>query len=132
MHTELMLRDRKAPGDIMECLVAGIFEILNSEGTREWSLGEVPFMQLLQDNKEKLTNIENLSASIGKRCRHVYDFEGLYRFKNKFVPEWRPVMLCTDTLPTPLMLMELSDAMGFTGLLIDESISLLRKWFIPV
>ncbi len=126
-----MLRYREAPGDIMECLIAAIFKILNSEGQKEWSLGEVPFKNLLQDTREALTSMENLSVSVATWCRHVYDFEGLYRFNNKFSPEWRPVMICTDNPQTPLMMMELSDAMGYTGLLIDESISLMRKWFIP-
>lgn len=132
VHTELMLRHREAPGDIMECLVAGIFEVLKSEGKREWSLGEVPFIHLAQHNSEELNFIENLSVSFAANCKHAYNFEGLYCFKNKFVPQWRPVMLCTNTTVTPLLLMELSEAMGFTGLLINESISQLKQWLVPI
>jgi len=127
VHTELMLRHRNAPGDIMECLVAGIFGILRDEGIREWSLSEVPFIMLMQSSREPLTQMEQLMVSIISRCRHAYDFEGLYRFKNKFEPIWRPVMLCTNTEPTPVMLMELASSMGFTNLLLHESFAFITQ-----
>ena len=132
IHTELMLRHRQAPGDIMESLVAGIFEILCHEKIGEWSLGEVPFMHLMQGNQDELNHMEKLTLSVAQWSRHAYNFEGLYRFKSKFAPQWRPVMLCTDTEPTPLMLAELSDAMGFTGLLINESLSRVTQWLMPI
>ncbi len=132
IHTELMLRHRQAPGDIMECLVAGIFEILSHDGIREWSLGEAPFMHLMQGNQVELNHLEKLMLSFAQWSRYAYNFEGLYRFKNKFAPQWRPVMLCTDTQPTPLMLAELSEAMGFTGLLINESLSRVTQWLMPI
>ena len=132
IHTELMLRHCQAPGDIMECLVAGIFEILSHEGIQEWSLGEAPFMHLMQGELGELSFIEKLTASAGAWSKYAYNFEGLYRFKNKFAPQWRPVMLCTDTQPTPLMLAELSEAMGFTGLLINESLSRVTQWLMPI
>jgi len=116
----------------MECLVAGIVEILSREGIREWSLGEAPFMLLMEHNKEELNFMEKLTVSAGAWSKYAYNFEGLYRFKNKFAPEWRPVMLCTDTQPTPLMLAELSEAMGFTGLLINESIARMTQWLMPI
>ncbi len=132
MHTELMLRHRNAPGDIMECLVAAIFELLRHEGMREWSLGEVPFIQLMQSSEEVLTPMEQLMVSLAHRCKHAYDFEGLYRFKNKFAPIWRPVMLCTNTTPTPLMLVELAFSMGFTNLLMHESfVHSLKPFYFP-
>jgi lysylphosphatidylglycerol synthetase-like protein (DUF2156 family) len=130
VHTELMLRHQNAPGDIMECLVAGIFEILKSEGIREWSLGEVPFMMLMQNPDEPLSQMEHLMVSIVSSWKHAYDFEGLYHFKNKFAPLWRPVMLCTNTNLSPLMLMELAVAMGFTDVLMHESFGLFKQWFI--
>lgn len=131
VHTELMLRHRLAPGDIMECLVAGIFEILKDEGICEWSLSEVPFMMLMQSSREPLTQMEQLMVSLVSRCRHAYDFEGLYRFKNKFEPIWRPVMLCTNTDPTPVMLMELAVSMGFTNLLMHESFAFIMQSIKP-
>jgi hypothetical protein len=128
LHTELMLRHQHAPADIMEALVAGIFEILKSEGFREWSLGEVPFIMVTQNQKERLTPIEQLMVSLAANWKHAYDFEGLYRFKNKFAPIWRPVMLCTNTKLSPVMLMELAIKMGFTDILINESFGLFNPW----
>ncbi|NTU59056.1 MAG: DUF2156 domain-containing protein [Chlorobiaceae bacterium] len=127
MHTELMLRRRNAPGDIMECLVAGIFETLRSENMGEWSLGEVPFMTLTQGSTDLLTPMEQLMVGIVSRCKHAYDFEGLYRFKNKFSPKWRPITLCVSEEPTTLLLTELAVAMGFAGLLVHESLDLLGQ-----
>ena len=132
LHTELMLRHRNAPGDIMECLVSGIFEILSHEKICEWSLGEAPFMHLIPGDHGELNHLENLTLSVAQWSRYAYNFEGLYRFKNKFTPEWRPVMLCTNTQLTPLILAELSEAMGFTGLLINESLSRVTRWLIPI
>lgn len=127
VHTELMLRHKQAPGDIMESLVAGIFEILKLEGIRECSLGEVPFKTLMQGEREALDEIELLMVSLAAQSRHAYDFEGLYRFKNKFVPQWRPVLLCSSIEPTPLLLAELAVSMGFAGLLMHESLGLLGR-----
>jgi glycosyltransferase 2 family protein len=128
LHMELMLRHQYAPGDIMECLVAGIFEILKSEGYREWSLGEVPFMMLTQNPEEPLTPMEQLMVSLVSNWKHAYDFEGLYRFKNKFAPLWRPVMLCTNTALSPVILTELAVAMGYTDVLMHESLGMFRQW----
>jgi phosphatidylglycerol lysyltransferase len=130
MHTELMLRHRHAPGDIMECLVSGIADILKNEGEMEWSLGEVPFL-MNQGPEEEISPLERLMVSLVAELRHAYDYEGLYRFKNKFAPRWRPVMLCSSQEPTPLMLAGLSFAMGFTTLLLHQSLLLFRQWFIP-
>jgi lysylphosphatidylglycerol synthetase-like protein (DUF2156 family) len=126
-HTELMLRHRNAPGDIMECLVAEIFEILRSEGIQEWSLGEVPFVFPDQAASEPLNPVEKLILTIASSCKYAYDYETLYRFKNKFSPVWRPVMLCTYNPPTTVLLAELAFAMGFTNLLAYESLMMTRK-----
>jgi len=131
LHTELMLRHRNAPGDIMECLVAGIFEVLEREGLKELSLGEVPFLLPMQPSEEPLNLMEQFMVSLAFCCKHAYDYEGLYRFKNKFDPEWRTVALCTNCTPSPLMLLELAMAMGFTDLLAHQSLDLLRQWITP-
>jgi phosphatidylglycerol lysyltransferase len=131
VHTELMLRHRNAPGDIMESLVAGIFETLRNEGVHEWSLGEVPFMMLTQSPENSLKPMEQLMVSLVSNCKHAYDFEGLYRFKNKFAPRWREVMICATAQPTPVILTELAFSMGFTDLLMHESFGYIRHLMIP-
>ncbi|NTV98717.1 MAG: DUF2156 domain-containing protein [Chlorobiaceae bacterium] len=131
MHTELMLRNKDAPGDIMESLVAGIFGILGSEGIQEWSLGEVPFVFPGEIMISPPDTTETLMLSLASCSRHAYDFRSLYRFKNKFAPVWRPVMLCADTVPSALMLGELAIAMGFSDLLLHQSVSSLKKLLLP-
>ena len=131
VHTEVMLKRHKASADIMEGLIAGIFEILRREGIKEWSLGEVPFKMLQQSSPLQLTPLERLMVSMASLWKHAYDFEGLYHFKNKFKPEWRPVILCGNKALSPLMLAELAVAMGFTDLMLHESASLLKEWFLP-
>lgn len=130
MHTELMLRHRQAPGDIMECLVAAIFDRLGGEGMREWSLGEAPFMMGM-DSGMPLTAIERFMVDAASRCRHAYDFDGLYRFKNKFAPLWRPVMLCSSAPATPLLLMELAIAAGYAELVAHASLGLFGQFIMP-
>ena len=117
-HAELLLRHRSAPGDIMECLVAAVGERLHGEGAREFSLGEVPFM-LDEAGGEAASPLESMMFAAASRCRHAYDYQGLYRFKNKFRPIWRPVRLCAGpgVRLTLLTLAELSLAMGFVELL---------------
>jgi phosphatidylglycerol lysyltransferase len=131
VHTELMLKHAEASSDIMEALIAGVFGVLRSEGVREWSLGEVPFFMLMQASHEQLSPLERLMAAMASLWKHAYDFEGLYRFKNKFDPVWRPVMLCAKPAVTPILLADLARSMRFIDLLIHESMSLLTSWPFP-
>ncbi len=131
VHTEVMLKRHNASADVMEGLIAGIFEILRREGIKEWSLGEVPFRMLLQSSPQQLTSLERLIVSMASLWKPAYDFEGLYHFKNKFKPEWRPVVLCSNTALTPFMLVELALAMGFTDLMLHKSALLLKERFLP-
>jgi len=91
----------------MTGLIIGIFNILACEGMREWSLGEVPFRLLREQPPNELNSLEQMMALIASLWQHAYDFEGLYRFKNKFRPEWRPVSLCSSRSITPLLLANL-------------------------
>jgi len=131
VHTEVMLKSHVASADIMEGLIAGMYTILRAEGIKEWSLGEVPFSNWLQSPKEELTPLERLMVSMASLWRHAYNFDGLYRFKNKFKPEWRPVMLCSNTELSLLTLTELAMAMGFADLMLYTSATVLKEWFLP-
>lgn len=128
-RTELMIRSRHAPGDIMECLITGAAEILRSEGAAELSLGEVPFM-LHEDDDRPLSIIERLLFSAAPLFRHAYDYRGLYHFKNKFHPVWRTMRLCAGpgVWLSPSLLVELAHSMGFIDLLTDRT---LFHWLEP-
>lgn len=132
MHTELMLRHADAPGDIMECLIFAVHAALQNEGYIEWSLGEVPFMMPSQPSGESRNSLEQFMVATASFLRYAYDHEALYRFKNKFAPIWRPVMLCTSRTPSVLMLTELAVSMGYTDLLAYQSLRQLGRWFLPV
>lgn len=121
-HTELMLRQHHAPGDIMECLIAGIADRLHDEGITELSLGEAPFI-LDNTDKEPHTRLERLLISIAASYKHAYNYQGLYNFKNKFNPAWRPVRICAGSgvKLTPLLLAELSFASGVTELVASST-----------
>lgn len=88
-QTELMVRHPQAPAGVMEALIAGIFEQLQLERARYWSLGEVPFTV----SSEHMTLKANMLQYVGKRMGFVYQSQGLFHFKNKFQPQWRPLYL---------------------------------------
>lgn len=86
-HTELLVRDRQAPVGIMEALISHIFKTLQAEGARFWSLGEIPFYPTIPPQ-----NLKTLALTeVGRQLDAVYSARGLYQFKAKFNPRWRPV-----------------------------------------
>ncbi|TCD48500.1 phosphatidylglycerol lysyltransferase domain-containing protein [Chlorobium sp. N1] len=127
-HTELMLRSTDAPGDIMECLIAETAEQLRSEGVGELSLGEVPFL-LHEEDLQPMSLLERVLVVAAPLCRHAYDYEGLYAFKNKFRPRWRTMRLCAGpgVSFTPSLLVELAYAMGFIELFTHSTAQLLES-----
>ena len=131
-QTEMLVRDRNAPGDIMECLIAEMASTLRSEGVSELSLGEVPFM-LHPADVQPLTVMERLVFSGVKFCRHAYDYQGLYFFKNKFRPAWRTLRLCggPGIQFTPLLISELACSMGFVDLLAHSGRESVNRPFWP-
>ncbi|KZK75075.1 MAG: hypothetical protein A3K90_04480 [Pelodictyon luteolum] len=122
-HTELMLRSAKAPGDVMECLIAGTAEQLRAEGAERLSLGEVPFM-LREPDHQPLILLERILFAAAPLCRHAYDYMGLYAFKNKFRPLWRTMRLCggPGVELKPPLLFELAYSAGFVELLAQSTL----------
>jgi glycosyltransferase 2 family protein len=118
-HTELMLRSRNAPGDIMECLITEISARLRDEGVAELSLGEVPFLRHETDH-QPLSLLEQMLFAAAPLFSHVYDYEKLYFFKNKFRPIWRTMRLCAGPRVqfSPSFLAMMAHAMGLVELLI--------------
>ncbi len=102
-HTEMILRDKEAPSGIMEALFIGIMDILGEEGFREFSLGEVPFISCGFSADTAPTSgrhlKERLLYSTGYLLKYAYNFDNLFRFKNKFRPVWRPVYVCAPEIP---------------------------------
>lgn len=115
-HTELMLKQQDAPPGIMELLLAEVFRMLRGEGFSEWSLGEVPFYHLTDRASYRFSGEEKMVALTAEFCRSVYDFKGLFYFKNKFEPEWRDVYLYSKRGVTLLTLADLAIKTGYTAL----------------
>lgn len=90
-HTELMVRHQQAPIGVMEALIDAVARILKDRGYRYFSLGEAPF---IQGNTPDFRSI--LINGMGKTLRFVYNSESLYRFKNKFSPQWQDLSICAS------------------------------------
>jgi len=114
-HTELLLRKKDAPVGIMEALVTDVFGRLSEEsgeGEARWSLGMVPFLSiedpLLEQSCKNTFSLPCRSELIlraGRFLNFGFNYDGLFRFKDKFSPEWRPLYLCgKPNLPWRLLI----------------------------
>lgn len=90
-HVEMMLRSRATPAGVMEALFLYVIRALFRDGYRELSLGEVPFV-LPGEGAKSLK--EKFLFGSGHFLRFAYDYKSLFRFKDKFGPDWRPVYMC--------------------------------------
>ncbi len=100
-HTELLLRRKDAPVGVMEALILGVKAHLRGEGHGWLSLGTVPFMSIADPLHPRAcrppwraTCQGRVIMRLGRWLRFSYDYQGLYRFKQKFQPIWRPLYLC--------------------------------------
>ena len=100
-HTELLLRRQDAPVGVMEALILAVKARLRDEGARWLSLGTVPFVEMA----DAVPGVRcrwpweaacrgRAIAWIGRRLRFSFEYQGLYRFKQKFQPQWQPLYLC--------------------------------------
>lgn len=98
VHTEMILRDRAAPPGVMEALFVGVMDILRGEGYENFSLGEVPFVTERESWSANITSTSGFKERVllrsGRMLKFAFDYAGLFRFKDKFNPEWKPVYIC--------------------------------------
>lgn len=90
LHTEIIARRPDAPVGTMEALIAGVHAARRAAGDRWLSLGEVPFIL----PRETTGGWSRVLRWSGPLQEWVYHARGLYRFKGKFRPHWRPLYLC--------------------------------------
>jgi len=121
-HTEMILRKKKAHAGVMESLFVSVMNILRDEGFKSFSLGEVPFVSPkgMEENNLRRTIKRSFHESFlfkaGDTLRFAYNYKGLFNFKNKFAPEWKPVYICaTPKLPF-LSLIDLFCKTGYLDL----------------
>ncbi|MGB2692519.1 MAG: phosphatidylglycerol lysyltransferase domain-containing protein [Thermodesulfobacteriota bacterium] len=121
-HTEMILRNKKAPVGTMESLFVSVMDILKGEGYKSFSLGEVPFVST-ENMKEnylessmKRSLQEYLLYKSGHVLRYAFNYKGLFNFKNKFNPTWKPVYICATPQVPFLSLIDLFYTTGYMDL----------------
>lgn len=110
--TELLLRHADAPVGVMEALVSATARILVDEGFDYWNLGEVPFYGATAP----ANRFSSLYAMTRRCIRFAYNYRGLFAFKDKFRPHWRPVYLCARPRITLILLADMMFTSGFMRL----------------
>jgi phosphatidylglycerol lysyltransferase len=88
---DLMRRRPNAPAGAMELLLSEVAGHLAGEGMKTLDLGLSPLYGLGQGWPERCL------GWIYRNGSGFYDFEGLYRFKNKFRPRWEPRYLASTS-----------------------------------
>jgi phosphatidylglycerol lysyltransferase len=109
---DLMRHRVKAPNSTMEYLISMILLALATEGYTRLSLGLVPFSGMgshVSANRE-----ETLIHLLFEHANRFFSFKGLYRFKNKFEPEWEARFLIYEGSVLGLMRTLLAE-MRLTG-----------------
>ena len=134
LHTEMVLRNKKAPVGVMESLFISVMNILRDEGLKHFSLGEVPFVspEGMEESGFGVTLKQSIQESFlfntGHLLRFAYNYKGLFDFKNKFDPEWKPVYICaTPKLPF-LSLIDLFCKTGYFDLLRSQLIANIKTY----
>lgn len=133
-HCEMILRNRKAPVGVMELLFLSVMKILKLEGRKSLSLGEVPFvtpdsMEICEiDTSIKRSIQESLLFKSGHLLKYAFNYKGLYDFKNKFNPEWKPVYICSSPKVSFLSLIDIFFKTGYFELSRKELIPYLSSY----
>lgn len=95
LHTELLLRHRQAAVGVVEALLVTVAETLQHHGLQAWSLGGVPFARTESPVTPAAHTLKSTAVNyLGQILQFAYNYRGLYRFKDKFSPCWRPLFLC--------------------------------------
>ncbi len=103
VKTDLLLRRNNAPNGVMEALIYNTFKKLKNESFGKWSLGEVPY--IIYDSK--IFSKEYWINLIGRKTKFAYNYYGLFKFKDKFNPDWNDVFICTKRRLNPLLLLKI-------------------------
>lgn len=77
-----------APSGLMDYLFVELMQWAKAQGYRWFNLGMAPLSGLQSRRQAPLWN--RFGALIYGRGERFYNFQGLYRYKDKFDPEWEP------------------------------------------
>lgn len=101
---DVMRRDHDAAPGINEWLIARTLEHVNTLGVREVSLN-FAFMRAVIRPTEEQSTLSRLQRWVILKLGPWFQIESLYRFNNKFGPQWRQRFgACEDTLAMPSVL----------------------------
>ena len=99
VQAEWMVRYPRAPFGVLDALVAYVLEQERHAGHNWFLFGEVPFVNL--HNPQLVPQWILRGSAVG--LKPLYNYPGLFHFKNKYVTHWQPVYLCGFPVLTPLM-----------------------------
>lgn len=126
LHLDLMCRREDASAGVMELLFEELSKLAVADGIHEINLGEVPFTgdsHILGSRSSRLClKLTELAIAGYNRINSGwYNYQGLYRFKNKFGPRWRPVYWCFWPKASYLDLVEIAGRTEALSLSISNS-----------
>jgi len=99
MVLDEMLRDQKAPNGMVEAAIAEAAEFFRGRGVEELSLGMAPLADV-EPQKQKPVVAKGFEL-IFDHVKRVYGYKSLFRFKQKFNPDWQHRYLVYEN-PTQL------------------------------
>lgn len=107
LSPDLMRYHPEAPGGTMEYLFIQLMLWGKAEGYRWFGLGMAPLSGL--ENRALAPLWNRLCALAFRHGEHVYNFQGLRHYKEKFDPEWEPRYLVSPGgLALPIILVDVA------------------------
>lgn len=126
---EQIIRGRAAPNGTTESLLDTAICALAEEGAEYVTLGLSPLSRAVPQRPAPPWTIRPLLAWMRVHTRRFYNFEGLEKFKRKFLPEeWEPIYAVTDRPRVSLRtLYAIAGAFGGTSPILFIGRALLRS-----
>lgn len=118
VSVDLMRHLPSAPNGVMDCLFTELMLWARQEGYAWFNLGMAPFSGM--ENKTLSPLWSKTGAFMFHYGEHFYNFQGLRRYKEKFLPVWEPKYLaCPGGFMLPMILTNLSSLIsgGLRGML---------------
>jgi len=107
LSIDLMRYDPDSPRGIMDFLFAELMLWGKAENYRWFSLGMAPLAGL--ERRPLAPFWHKIGTTIFDLGDHFYNFEGLYEYKAKFAPVWKPRYLAAPTgISVPFILMTIT------------------------
>jgi phosphatidylglycerol lysyltransferase len=111
LSVDLMRYDSASPRGTMDFLFAELMLWARDQGYRWFSLGVAPLSGLERHPLAPLWH--KIGTAIFELGEELYNFEGLYQFKAKFHPVWRPRYLAAPPgLSVPITLLTVTRLIG--------------------